>query len=176
MLVTDHKPLTTILSPKASLSAATLQRWAITLSAYHYDIEFHPTTQHANADSLSRLPLENTPANDADNSVSLFNIQQITTLPVDPKQLRLEMSNDLVLSKVLIYTKEGWPQDVDTQLHPFFRRKLELTVESGCLMWGIKVIVPNKLQGRAPYRTHWNRLDEGFSKDTCMVAKYGTAD
>ena len=40
-LVTDHKPLTTIFSPKASLpalAAARLQRWAITLSAYNYDI------------------------------------------------------------------------------------------------------------------------------------------
>jgi len=28
-LVTDHKPLTTILSPKAALAAARLQRWAL---------------------------------------------------------------------------------------------------------------------------------------------------
>ena len=115
------------------------------MSAYHYDIKFHP---HANADSLSRLPLENISANDAYNSVSLFNTQQIATVLVDPKQLHLEASNDPVLSKLLIYTKEGWRQDFDAQLRLFFRRKLELTVESGCLMWGIKIIVPNKLQGK----------------------------
>ena len=95
---------------------------------------------------MSRLPLENT-TTDRDDTASLFNIQQIGTLPVDPKQLRLETSNDPLLSKVLLYTKEGWPEDVDTQLRPFFRRKLEITVESGCLMWGIKVIVPHKLKG-----------------------------
>ena len=42
-LVTDHRLLTTILSPKRgipSLAAARLQRWAIILSAYWYDIEF----------------------------------------------------------------------------------------------------------------------------------------
>ena len=42
----------TIFSPKASLSAlaaAMLHKWAITFSAYHYDIEFHPTVNHANA-------------------------------------------------------------------------------------------------------------------------------
>jgi len=102
---------------------------------------------------LSRLPLENT-TTDRDDTASLFNIQQIGTLPVDPKQLRLETSNDPLLSKVLLYTKEGWPEDVDTQLRPFFRRKLEITVESGCLMWGIKVIVPNKLQGRVLEELH----------------------
>ena len=45
-LVTDHKPLTSILNPKKgipSLAAARLQRWAIILSAYRYEIEFKPT-------------------------------------------------------------------------------------------------------------------------------------
>ena len=59
-LVTDHQPLTTILSPKRgipSLAAARLQRWAIILSAYWYDIEFQYTQDHGNADGLSRLPL-----------------------------------------------------------------------------------------------------------------------
>ena len=44
-------------------------------------------------------------------------------------QLRLETSTG-----VQRYTKEGWPQDVDAELHPFFRRTLEITIESGCLM------------------------------------------
>ena len=42
-IVTDHKPLTSILGPKKgipSLAAARLQRWAWILSAYTYEIEF----------------------------------------------------------------------------------------------------------------------------------------
>ena len=148
MLVTDHKPLTTILSPKASLPTLAAARWAITLSACNYEIEFRPTKQHANADSLSRLPLEDFQTTHTDKSVTLFNAQQIGTLPVQAKQLCQETANDPLLSKVLLYTKEGWPREVDAQLLPFSRRKLELTIESGCLMWGIKVIIPNKLQGR----------------------------
>ena len=119
LLVTDHKPLTTIFSPKAgllALAAARLQRWAITLSAYHYDIEFRSTANHTNADSLSRLPLDSISTAEIDDSVCLFNIPQIATLPVDPKQLRLETSNDSILSRVLRYTKEGWPQDVNADL------------------------------------------------------------
>ena len=60
MLVTDHKPLTTVLGPQNGippLAAARLQRWALLLSGYSYDIEFKPTRQHGNADGLSRLPL-----------------------------------------------------------------------------------------------------------------------
>ena len=93
------------------------------MSAYHYEIEFRPTKQHANADSLSRLPLENAPTTDTDKSVTMFNIQQIGTLPVRAKQLHQETANDPLLFKVLLYTKEGWPREVDAQLQPFSRRK-----------------------------------------------------
>ena len=63
-LITDHKPLTTILGPYhaiPTLAAARLQRWAITLSAYNYQIQFRSTKEHANADGLSRLPLNSPP-------------------------------------------------------------------------------------------------------------------
>ena len=61
MLVTDHKPLLTILGPKKglpTLAAARLQRWAILLAAYKYDTKYRSTTAHSNADEFSRLPLQ----------------------------------------------------------------------------------------------------------------------
>ena len=54
-LVTD-KPLTTILGPRKGiplLAAARLQRWALQLSAYSYEIEFKTTGQQSNADGQS---------------------------------------------------------------------------------------------------------------------------
>ena len=59
-LVTDHKPLTAIFGSKKGIptpAAARLQRWALLLSAYDYDIQYRPTLAHSNADGLSRLPL-----------------------------------------------------------------------------------------------------------------------
>jgi len=52
-LITDHKLLVTIMGPKKgipSLAAARLQRWAILLSAYDYNICYKSTTNHSNAD------------------------------------------------------------------------------------------------------------------------------
>ena len=52
-LITDHRPLTTILGGKKGISpiaAARMQRWGLLLSAYHYNIDFKPTKSHANAD------------------------------------------------------------------------------------------------------------------------------
>ena len=42
-MVTDHKPLLTILGPKIglpTLATARLQRWVLLLAAYQYDIKF----------------------------------------------------------------------------------------------------------------------------------------
>ena len=59
-LVTDHKHLTSILGPKKGVSAvaaARLQRRALLLSAYTYELEFRATALHSNADALSQLLL-----------------------------------------------------------------------------------------------------------------------
>ena len=50
-----HKPLLTILSQKKqlpTLGAARLQRWAVLLSAYQYDIEFRFMDEHCNANVI----------------------------------------------------------------------------------------------------------------------------
>ena len=64
-MATDRKPLMAILGPKhgvSALAAARLQRWAVQLSAYSYDIEFRPTAKHPNADTLSHQCEEYTDA------------------------------------------------------------------------------------------------------------------
>ena len=87
ILVTDHKPLTIILGPKKGIpvmAAARLQRWALILSAYSYEIEFRPTDSHANADGLSRLPLTSSVPDQGAGDMQVFNISQIESLPASP--------------------------------------------------------------------------------------------
>ncbi|XP_067945058.1 uncharacterized protein [Watersipora subatra] len=48
------------------LTAQRLQRWALTLMAYQYDIRDKPTAQHGNADGVSRLPIGAGPKFDHD--------------------------------------------------------------------------------------------------------------
>ena len=48
-----------------------------------------------------------------------------------------------MLSQVLRFAQDGWPDHVDAELQPFLIRKNELSIEVGCLM---KVIIPSKLQ------------------------------
>ena len=46
----------------------------------------------------------------------------------------------------LSYTMTGWPKQVDPELHGYHARQNEITVEDGCLLWGMRVIVPHKLR------------------------------
>ena len=81
LLVTDHKPLVTLLGPKRgipTLAAARLQRWAILLSAYQYKIEYRSALKHANA--LSRLPLPVGSKSEEFAEVKLRNFLQIGSL------------------------------------------------------------------------------------------------
>ena len=136
-----------ILGPKkgvSSVAAARLQRWSLLLSAYNYDIEFRPTEAHGNADALSRLPLDRVPKQLSEAQV--FNIHQIEVLPVTSKTIRTATQRDPVLSRVLMYTRKGWPNPVPKLLQPYFSRLSELSVEEGCLLWGMRVVIPQSLK------------------------------
>ena len=59
ILVTDHKPLLALFDPTKAVLELTLNRltrWALILQQYNYTIEYRKTSEHGNADALSRLP------------------------------------------------------------------------------------------------------------------------
>ena len=64
---------------------------------------------HANADGLSRLPLSESRETTLITSAepSIFNVSQIEALPVTAVQIETATRNDLLLSKVLLYTRNG---------------------------------------------------------------------
>ena len=73
-----------------ALAAARLQRWAILLLGYQYELEFRTSVKHSNADGFSHLPRPETTGVKDDTYVGTvaFNLHQIETLPLSAKQLR----------------------------------------------------------------------------------------
>ncbi|KAL9950577.1 hypothetical protein ACROYT_G043093 [Oculina patagonica] len=136
LLVTDHKPLTTLLGPKSgipTLAAARLQRWALLLAAYQYDIEYRSTEKHANADCLSRLPIHSDKSCEEVDEVRLINLLQIESLPMNVDQVRKATRTDPILSRVLQFVMTGWPdKQIAPEITPYFHKRHEITVEDGC--------------------------------------------
>ena len=131
-LITDHQPLTYLLGPQkpiTSLATARLQRWAILLSAHQYRTKFRKTREHANADGLSHLPLQFAPGPELSSEEACFNIGQMEALPVSAVQLGTASRQDPVLSRVMLFTRSGWPLEVSPEVKPFYHRRNELTVE-----------------------------------------------
>lgn len=155
-LYTDHKPLTSILGQKREippLAAARLQRWALILAAYQYNIQYKPTKEHGNADGLSRLPLQTEEV--VETEATVFNIKQMEALPVTVAEIKRGTRSDPILSKVLRYTKRGWPLGKPRQhLKPYYDRRLEMSVEEDCILWGVRVVVPSKFQSRVLDELH----------------------
>ena len=155
-LMTDHQPLLAIFGPKRgmpTLAAARMQRWALILSTYTYDIVYRSTKQHANADGLSRLPLPITEGS-ADAGATQAIIEQIEALPVNAGEVAKASRQDPELSQVIRYERQGWPAVVPTALKPFRQRQGELTTEGSCLLWGGRVVIPQVLRPRVMEELH----------------------
>ncbi|CAI5682743.1 unnamed protein product [Oreochromis niloticus] len=158
-LLTDHRPLTSILSPvkgTPSMAAARMQRWALLLSAHNYTLQYRKGAHHANADGLSRLPLP-LAQKEKQGAVEVFYASQLDTLPVSVAEIRRDTLSDVTLSHVLEMVTTGrFPaaKDTDQELSPYLMRRHELTIQQGCLMWGVRVVVPPKLRSHVLKELH----------------------
>ena len=156
-LITDHKPLTSIFGPKKgilTIAAARLQRWALKLSAYSYDIRYRSTNNHSNADGLSRLPLNNLSRVGYTPEPAVFHLQQLHSLPVTATKLAIATRTDKLLSRVYRFIRKGWPSSVDQSLTPFACRKDELTIEGGCILWDVRVVIPERWREKLLTQLH----------------------
>lgn len=192
LLLTDHKPLLKILGPKTgvpTLAAARLQRWALILAAYTYEIQYKRSEQHSNADALSRLPVK--PDVDVVSN-PIYRVSYLDDLPLTAREIAKETDRDPVLRVVKQLVLTGWPRHVQEEsLKPYFQRKFELTIEDDCLLWGYRVIVPDKLKDRLLSELHehhwgivkmkslarslfwWPTLDESIEREVnqCTICQ-----
>ena len=140
-LTTDHKPLLTLLGehkPISHQASARIQRWALILSAYKYKIAFKPSSSHCNADGLSRLPLEEAPAEVPQPAELVFLMEHLQDGPVKAHELRRWTRQDPMLARVLQFIQSGWPTSGDPELKPFWFKRNELSSEEGCILWGAR--------------------------------------
>ena len=165
-ILSDHKPLRHLFSesrPIPPMASARIQRWALTLSAYDYGIEYRPGDKHSNTDVLSRLPLPESVRETPQPGEMVLLMESLQSSPVNANQIKRWTDHDPILSKVRDFTLQGWQHSSDEQLQPYQRRHEELSVEDGCVLWGTRVVVPPAGRARVVEELH-----EGHPGVSCM--------
>ena len=146
-LVTDHKPLLSLLHEYHAIPTTTsnrIRRWALTLSMYDYTLMFKSSRSHANADALSRLPISDHSPDPPIPPETVLLLVQISESPITVSHIRFWTERDPILSKVFHFVVYGWPSEVDssdTEIHSYFHHRLELSTQDGVLLWRNRVVV-----------------------------------
>ena len=172
-ILSDHKPLQYLLGETRGIPAvasARIQRRALMLSAYSYEIRYKPGPDYANADGLSRLPVTNNVATVPLPGDVLLLFRTLQGTPVRADRIRQWTDTDPVLSRVRWKVLSGWVTSDEPELQPYQPRAAELSVQDGCLLWGSRVVVPEKgreavislLHEGHPGITRMKRLARGY--------------
>ena len=166
----DHKPLQHLFGKLRSvppMASARIQRWALTLAAYHYDINYKLGKTNANADVLSRLPLPEYAGEVPVPEELVLLMEGLQNSPVKADQIKIWTSHDPTLSIVKKFVLQGW---VETKDPPYHHRKTELSVQDGCLLWGSRVIIPP--QGRKKVLEELHAAHPGISRMKSLARSY----
>ncbi len=103
-LITDHKPLLGLLGEQKPISpqaSARIRRWLLYLSQFEYTLNFRRTTEHANADALSRLPLLVEPSTSDIPPEVVMLTEYLSNSPVTADQIAAWTTNETELSSVV---------------------------------------------------------------------------
>ena len=76
----------------------------------------------------------------------------LESVPVKSSEIAAATSHDPILAQVVRFIQDGWPQhdppDQRESLKPYVDRQHELTTQNGCVLWGLRVVVPSGLRER----------------------------
>ena len=155
-VITDHKPLVSIVVKPLSKAPKRLQNLLIRTQGYNYSLEYRKGTNIPVADALSRAPV----------SVPRHSqmIKSVFYAPIKKKHLAevasaTQADSDLTLLKATVL--QGWPDDkaeVALSVRPYFPYRDEITVQDGILLRGERIIIPNSLRSLMKRQIHSGHL------------------
>ena len=120
------------------------------------------------ADYLSRKPIQGQPipTEQVEVKVMLVEGEEI----INSKIMALETKKHPILSKVLEFTRNGWPESPQSEFQPYYSKRLELSTEDGILLWNSRAIIPETIRGILLKDLHAEHL--GMVKMKQLARKY----
>ncbi|KAL5469019.1 hypothetical protein EMCRGX_G030194 [Ephydatia muelleri] len=126
------------------MASSRIQRWALTLSAYCYQIAFKAGRRQGNVDTLSRLPLNEAPDDVPLPGDTVYMLEALdSSCPVTTAAIKSGTDKDPILSCVRNFVLHGnWDAaPKEPEFVPYRQREHELSVQNDCLLWGSRVVV-----------------------------------
>jgi hypothetical protein len=172
-LMSDHKPLKYILgesSPIPQMASARLQRWALILGAYTYNLEYRAGKNNLTADALSRNPLSTVPREVSLPGETIMLMETLNATPTTAKQIAKWTKQDRILSRVYNMVLNGRIETADQEFKPYRNRINELSVHNGCILWGNRVVIPPQGQEQTLKLLHEGHI--GISRMKASARSY----
>ena len=179
LLHTDHKPLMTLFNENKQIpqqASARIQRWALILSAYTYEINYKEGSSMSHADAFSRLPSQETETESDQPEEIIFLMDHLEATAITAQEIKLKTQADPTLATVKQYILSGWPKDSQLSeekreiLQKYKRHEQELSVENGCVLLCNRVVIPEKLQKDMLKELHSNH--PGIVKMKALARSY----
>lgn len=148
LVETDHKPIVSLMKKPLYDILPRLQRIMLRLQPYDLKVSYKPGKYLYIADTLSRAALSEQYLKEVDQELDLHINMLISTLSVSPEKLKKIKENsikDEVLSQIIIYCQNGWPEHkrcVSPSVKPYFDLKHQIYVIDNIVFKDTSIIIP----------------------------------
>lgn len=161
----DHKPLEIIFRKALNETPPRLQRMLLKLQAYCLNVVYKPGRYMHIADALSRAAVERgSSADGCEGDVTVHvnaMFESVDATSERLQQIKSETSKDSVLSAVINYYFQGWPNDknqVAAIARPYWPFRQDLHDINGILFRNDRVVIPGSLRKEMLKRIHEGHL------------------
>ena len=154
------------------MASARVQRWALMLSAYKYQVQYVPGKENMNADvCLVAFHYLYNPRRYCTYTRRIgISDQRSRNSPVTLPQIKNWTDHDPVLATIRKFVQQGWPRSVNPEFHSYHTRQLELSIQDQYLLWGSRIIIPKP--GREQLLDLLHKGHPGMSKVKELARSY----
>ena len=153
LVVTDHKPLVSILNKPLTKAPRRLQSMILKTQEYDFQIIYKSGKDIPLADALSRAPL----SEKCEEVFSVNNLCDTSLKPHRLNEIRQATQEDQILQLLKETIMKGWPThkaQLPVSLTQYFNYRDELTVQDGIILRGERIVIPSSLRHEMKIKVH----------------------
>ena len=166
-IISDHKPLESIVKKLVSKAPARLQRMLLRLQRYNINLLGKPGRDMIFADTLSRAHLkeDGEEINEEEINAQIHMICSNTASDEKTRKIQEMTQKDDVLQQLKIFITNGWPKqksDLTGEILSYWSFQEKLSVINGTIYKGHRIVIPKLMRQEILENLHQSHM--GISK------------